>query len=199
MNEVKEGFMKDAQGRMVPLEMVRPIDQERDSLVHRLEERCAQVRTVCQQFREWADAEIEAYLQLSQEKYDIAHGGQHGNLTLTSYDGELRVLRAVQRSITFGDEIHAAKALIDECLKEWCDGARAELRVMVDDAFKVDKSGDLAADRILGLRRLAIVDPRWQKAMEAIAASIQVQSSKRYLRFYRRAPNGEYILQPAGV
>jgi len=199
MNTDNEEFMKDAQGRMVPLDMVRPIDQERDALVRRMEERFAQVRAVCQQFRTWADAEIEAYLQLSQEKYDIARGGQHGNLTLTSYDGELRVLRAVQRSITFGDEIHAAKALIDECLREWCDGARAELRVMVDDAFKVDKSGDLAADRILGLRRLAIKDPRWLKAMDAIGASIQVQSSKQYLRFYRRAPNGEYVLQPSGV
>jgi hypothetical protein len=192
-------MMKDAQGRLVPTENVREIDRLRDDLVKRLEARFAAVRAVCQEFRQFADGEIDAFLQLSQERFGIQRGGQCGNLSLSTYDGELRLQRAVQKRLEFSDEIHAAKTLIDECVRDWCTGARPELKVLVDDAFKVDQKGDLAADRVLGLRRLEIKDERWNRAMEAIAASVQVQSTRQYLRFYRRKPNGEYEHLPAGV
>lgn len=201
MNEanVVVKFMANAQGHLVPEANVRPIDIERDALVKRLTERFNQVRKVCAEFRAWADAEIDAYLELSQERFGVTHGGQHGNLTLMTYDGQLKVLRAIQNVITFSDEIHAAKHLIDECIKDWCAGARPELKTVVDDAFKVNKSGDLAADRILGLRRLEIADARWKAAMDAISASVQIQATRRYLRFYHRVGDGDYALDPAGV
>ena len=194
-----DNMMKDSAGRFVPVENVRPIDRLRDDLVKRLTARFEDVRHTCEEFRRWADTEIDAYLQLSQERYGIKSGGQQGNLTLTTYDGDLRLIRAVQKRLEFTDEIHAAKTLIDECVREWCSGARPELKVLVDDAFKVDQKGDLAADRVLGLRRLDIADPRWRLAMEAIAASLKVQSTRQYLRFYRRLPTGDYVHQPAGV
>ena len=75
MSENTDKYMKNALGHMVPVDLVKPIEQERDALVRRLEERYAQVRTVCKQFRMWADEEIEAYLQLSQEQYGISRGG----------------------------------------------------------------------------------------------------------------------------
>lgn len=191
--------MTDSQGRLVPVENVREIDRLRDDLVRRLAARYEEVRKVCQEFRAWADNEIDAYLQLSQERFGIKRGGQCGNLTLHTYDGQLRILRAVQKKLAFTDEIHAAKTLIDECIAEWTAGARPELKALVDDAFKVDSKGDLAADRVLGLRRLQIADPRWQRAMEAIADSLWVDATRQYLRFYRRKPDGEYEHIPAGV
>ncbi|MDR1506452.1 MAG: DUF3164 family protein, partial [Treponema sp.] len=53
--------------------------------------------------------------------------------------------------------------------------------------------------RVLGLRRLEIHDPDWQKAMRAITESIQVSGSKQYLRFYERNENGEYRQIPLDV
>jgi len=51
----------------------------------------------------------------------------------------------------------------------------------------VDKEGKLNTGRIIGLRRLAIDDPNWLRAMEAISDSMQVVGSKSYLRVYERA------------
>lgn len=192
-------MMKDAQGRMVPVEMVKPADQQRDRLVRDLFERYAQVQVACQHFRETADADIDAHLTLVQDQYGVKRGGQEGNLVLTSFDGELRIVRAVDKVIAFTDEIHAAKRLIYECVHEWTDGARPELKVLVDNAFRTDKQGHLSADRILGLLRLDIQDERWKSAMQAIKDSVRVSSTRTYLRFYRRMDNGQYAHIPSGV
>ncbi|WP_143413368.1 DUF3164 family protein, partial [Haemophilus aegyptius] len=53
-------------------------------------------------------------------------------------------------------------------------------------AFNVDKEGNLNTSRILGLRRVDIQDERWQNAMQAISESVQVVSSKAYVRLYER-------------
>jgi hypothetical protein len=192
-------MVKDAQGRMVPLEMVKPQDQQRDALVNDLFAKYATLQVACQNFRERADEEIDAHLALVQERYGVKRSGQKGNLVLTSYDGEMRIVRAVDNVIAFSDEIHAAKVLIFECVAEWVDGARPELKLVAEDAFRQDKQGHLSADRILGLLRWDIQDPRWQRAMAAIKDSIRVQSTRTYLRFYRRLGDGQYAHIPSGV
>ncbi len=197
--QVENGMMKDAQGRMVPVEMVKAADQQRDRLVRDLFERYALVQIGCQHFRETADADIDAHLTLVQDQYGVKRGGQEGNLVLTSFDGELRIVRAVDKVIAFTDEIHAAKRLIYECVHEWTNGARPELKVLVDNAFRTDKQGHLSADRILGLLRLDIQDERWKNAMQAIKDSVRVSSTRTYLRFYRRMDNGMYAHIPSGV
>jgi hypothetical protein len=192
-------MVKDAQGRLVPLEMVKPADRQRDELVQKLFSQYADVLDVCQKFRGEADEEIDAHLQLVQEQYGVKMGGQVGNLVLNSYDGELRVTRAVDKVIAFSDEIHAAKKLIFECVEEWITEARPELKVLVEDAFRQDKQGHLSAGRILGLLRLEIADERWKQAMLAIRDSVRVQNTRTYLRFYRRTAAGTYEHIPSGV
>jgi hypothetical protein len=197
--QIVNGMVKDAQGRLVPLEMVKPADRQRDELVQKLFSQYADVLDVCQKFRGEADAEIDAHLQLVQEQYGVKMGGQVGNLVLNSYDGELRVVRAVDKVIAFSDEIHAAKKLIFACVEEWTSEARPELKVLVEDAFRQDKQGHLSAGRILGLLRLEIADERWQQAMLAIRDSVRVQNTRTYLRFYKRTNDGTYAHIPSGV
>lgn len=197
--KLENGMVKDAQGRMVPQAMVKAADVQRDDLVMELFRRYDQIRHLCEVFRNCADAEIDAHLQLVQERYGVKMGGQAGNLVLTSYDGEYRVQRAKQKVLDFTDEIHAAKKLIFACVEEWTSDARPEIKVLVEDAFRQDKQGHLSAGRILGLLRLQIPDERWQQAMLAIKDSIRVQSTRTYLRFYKRQPGGTYTHIPSGV
>lgn len=199
MTTPEQTHMTNAQGHLVPIGSVRNIDILRDDLVRRLTARFHELIKGCQEFRAWADNEIDAFLQISQERYGVKLGGQCGNLNLVSYDGTMRVQRAVQKKLAFSDEIHAAKALIDECIIDWCKGARPELKTIVDEAFKVDAQGDLATDRVLGLRRLQIDDPRWLRAMEAITDSLWVDSTRQYIRFHRRKPDGTYEHIRSGV
>ena len=105
-------------------------------------------------------------------------------------------------AVRFDERIHAGKALIDECLHDWSSNARPELRSLIDNAFQVDKEGNLNTARILSLRRVDIQDERWTRAMQAISDSVQVIGSKDYIRFYERDENGKYqpiALDMAGV
>ena len=193
------GFRRDGAGRLVPEALVKPADLQRDQLVRDLHQQFAVLREQCAAFRERAEREIDAHLDLIAEKYGLKRGGQAGNLVLTSYDGELRIMRATDKVIAFTDEIHAAKKLIFACVAEWSEGASPELRVVADEAFRVDKQGHLSVARILGLLRWDIKDERWLQAMQAIRDSVQVQSTRSYLRFYKRAADGAYAKLDSGI
>jgi hypothetical protein len=105
----------------------------------------------------------------------------------------------MNETITFDERLQVARQIIGGCLDRWAAGARPEIRVLVNDAFQVDKAGNISTTRVLGLRRLEITDPDWQEAMKAITESIQISGSKQYLRFYERDEQGEYIQIPLDV
>ncbi|MBV5329997.1 MAG: DUF3164 family protein, partial [Chlorobium sp.] len=91
-------------------------------------------------------------LDLSAEKYGVTLGGVKGNINLVSFDGRFKVLREVSERLDFDERLQAAKALIDECLREWTRDSGAEVRTLIEDAFQVDKKGRINTQRILGLR-----------------------------------------------
>lgn len=103
----------------------------------------------------------------------------------------MKILVAIQENICFDERLQAAKALVDECVNEWVQGSRPEIVSLINGAFQVDKQGEINTGRILALRRLDINDERWQKAMQAIADSIQVIGSKTYVRFYKRVGDSD--------
>jgi hypothetical protein len=115
-----------------------------------------------------------------------AYRGKRGNVTLTTYDGRYKLCVAVNDTIQFNEKLQVAKTLIDNCIRRWADGSRSEIKLLVEDAFYVDKQGNINKNRILGMRRLAIEDAEWQEAMKAITDSIQITSTKTYIRFYER-------------
>jgi len=137
---------------------------------------------------------IAAFVQLSADRYDVSLGGKKGNVTLHSFDGQYRVNLAMQDTLVFDEGLLAAKALIDECINEWTEGSRTELKTLINAAFQVDKEGNISTARVLGLRRLAIKDDKWQRAMDALSDSLQVHTSKQFVRIYERGQDGEYQL-----
>lgn len=184
--EVPAGYLKDAQGRLVPESLVKPIDKARDHLVQELINKAVGVKTALVEFKKTTFADIAAFVDLSLEQYDTKLGGKKGNVTLFSFDGKYKVQFAVSENIQFDERLQAAKSLIDECITEWSQGSSPEIQVLVQDAFKTDSEGNLNHGRILGLRRLDIADERWKRAMQAIGESVQVVGSKQYVRFYQR-------------
>ena len=184
--EIPEGYLRDARGALIPQETIKPIDLARNDLVQEIVGKARAVSEHLAEFKTKTFADIEAFIELSAEKYDAKVGGKKGNVGLVSFDGRYKVLRAVQESLTFDERLHAAKALIDECLAEWTQGARSEIRALIDNAFAVDKEGNISTGRILTLRRLEIKDAKWLQAMDALSDSIQVQCSTSYIRVYER-------------
>lgn len=195
MQTVPDGFMQDSRGRLVPEANVRPSDKLQDELVRRLHREAEPVRQFMMDFKRLCFTEIHAFLDLVAEQYSTKLGSDKGNVTLTSYDGTLRVTVAVGNVISFGPEIQAAQTLIHGCLNRWSEGANANLKAVVLDAFDVDKQGSMNVGKILALRRLEIEDEEWQRGMQAISDSVRVDVTKDYVRLHRRpSPDAKWEL-----
>jgi hypothetical protein len=186
-SETPPGYMKDSKGRLVPEHLVKPLDLLMDQTVHKLIGYAEGLSDQISRFRGHSFDDIASFLALAADQYGAKIGGQKGNITLTSYDGTRKVQVAVADRLTFGAELQVAKALIDECIVDWSEGARAEIRALVEHAFRPDKEGQVSRDAVLALRRVDIDDDRWCRAMDAITDSIRVVGSKSYIRFYKRA------------
>lgn len=163
-----------------------PIDQARNSLVIELAELAKTVSEQLTRAKAKTFGDVAAFVDLSAEEYKVKLGGKKGNLTLHSFDGRYKLQIATAESITFDERLQAAKELLDQCAADWSDGTREEVKIVLQNTFQTDREGNLSVGKILGLRRWAITDARWQEAMRAISESIQVIGSKQYIRFYER-------------
>ena len=185
-DNVPDGYMRDATGRLTPVAMVREIDKMRDKLVGDLVLNALDVSAVLKRFKALAFGDIASFVQLSAEQYGAKLGGDKGNVTLTTYDGRYKIVRQVQETLRFDERLQAAKALIDECITEWAVNAAPQIKVLVNDAFSINKEGAVQTDRVLSLGRLDIKDEKWLRAMDAISESLQVVGSRSYIRVYER-------------
>ena len=193
--QIPEGYRQDAQGRLVHESLIKPIDLERDRLVQHLVDRASELHSELADFKAVAFGDIEAFVDLSAEQYGAKLGGKKGNVTLISFDGRYKVMRAVNESVALDERLQAARALIDECLRDWTEGARPEVVTLINDAFRTDTKGEIRTARVLPLRRMEIADKRWQQAMQAIGEACQVVGSKSYIRVYERIGDSDQYRQ----
>ena len=136
---IPTGYMEDAQGRLVPIETVKEIDRLRDQTVLEIVSQAKEVNDILAKFKAGVFGDIEAFIQLSGEKYGVQMGGKKGNVSLLSFDGRYKIQRAIAESLVFDERLQVAKELIDQCIHEWSEGSRAEIRALINDAFQVDK------------------------------------------------------------
>jgi hypothetical protein len=191
---VPAGYWQDAQGNLIPEGKIKAIDKLRDQLVRELCNQARQQSETLARFKLLCMTEVADFVALSLDQYGVKTGGTKGNITLTSFDGRFKLVRQMQDHIVFGEQLMAAKELIDQCVHEWAAGANDNIRALVSHAFQADKEGKINTARVLGLRRLEIQDGKWRQAMQAIADSMQTASTKPYIRFYQRdEQSGEYL------
>lgn len=193
-SEIPAGYVKDREGHLIPKDKVKPIDRERDQLVNRLAKEAEKISGTIADFRDRAFDDIASFAERSAAEYGAKMGGKKGNMTLFNFDGSLKIVVQRGENKTFDERLQVAKAIIDECIHKWAKGSNRNLQALVDHAFQVDKAGKVSVERILGLRRINIEDEAWDRAMRAIADSIQVVGSKRYFRVYRRVGESENYL-----
>lgn len=188
---IPDGYWQDANGRLVPADLIKDIDKARHELVMEIVAKAKEQHLLLVAFKASTFADISAFVELSADKYNAKVGGNKGNITLMSFDGKYKLVRQMQDNLAFDERLQAAKALIDACIKDWTQGSRSEIKALIDNAFQVDKEGKISTGRVLGLRRLDIQDPQWQSAMQAISDSVQVLGSKPYIRIYERVGDSD--------
>ncbi len=187
-------YKTDGKGNLIPLVNIKEIDLARDDLVREIFATVMPAVDALDAAKQQAIADVRAFVELSAEKYGVKPS-KKGNVTLNSFDGSLRVNVAMKDVVAFDERLQAAKALIDECLNEWTQDSRSELRVIVQQAFDVDKDGHISTAKVLSLRSLKIEDAKWQRAMQALSDSLHTLATREYVRLYRRDDtSGEYTL-----
>lgn len=191
--QTADQFRRNSKGHLVPVDQIKDIDKLRDDLVMEVIGKVTALQKEMRRVKDEIATEVEAFLELSAREYDTNYGGKKGNVTLSSFDGEYRIVRAVADHLAFDERLQVAKELIDQCIHEWTAGSSSEVQALVEHAFQTDSAGKISTARVLGLRSLNIQNEKWQQAMQAIMDSIQVTGSKSYLRFYKRqAQEGAY-------
>lgn len=187
-------YLEDARGHLVPRQNIDDRDLLRDELVKEIAGKLTRAQNDLNTVKAHAIADVRAFVQLQAEKYGISPS-KKGNVTLNSFDGRLRIVVAINDLLGFDERLHAAKALIDECLADYSQGANSNLLAIVNRAFDVDKDGRISTGKVLNLRSLKIDDEKWIRAMQALTDSLHIQSSKEYIRVYQRNDeSGEYEL-----
>lgn len=195
-NSIPAGYWQDANGALIPVSKIKPIDKDRHQTVVGLCEQAKAESARLAGFKLTAVERMDSFIDRSAAEYGVELRGTKGkgNVTMTSFDGKFKIVRQVQEKISFDERLQHAKELIDQCIHEWGKGSKAEIKVLVGHAFQVDKAGEISVGRVLSLRRLDITDEKWVKAMKAINESMQVASTKAYTRFYERDDaSGEYV------
>lgn len=191
---VPKGYWRNGEGALIPTTKIKDIDKLRHLKVTQLAEAAKDASAQLLAFKLEAMHTVQEFVETSLAEYDVKHGGKKGNITLVSFDGRYKIVRAMQETISFDERLQAAKSLIDECVRTWSKGSNDNIKVLINDAFQVDKQGSVNTGRILRLRTLKIDDEKWMRAMQAIADSMRVASTKPYIRFYELDTKaGDYV------
>lgn len=180
-------YMTDTKGNLVPVESISAADLLMDEMVRKIHGFAEALSAQICRFKQHTADDIYNFLALLAQEYGVIKGGPKGNVTFQTFDGLRRVSLQTAERVTFGPELQAAKALVDECLLDWSSDSGAELRTIVQNAFNVDKQGDVSPARMFSLLRYRIDDERWKRAMKAVTDSIRPIGTKEYFRFHRRS------------
>lgn len=187
-----DDYMKDAKGRLIPIDQVSEIDRLKHEFAIEMVGKAKQKNADLTAFKQVLFDDYTSFMELVAERYETTLGGKKGNVTIYSFDGIYKLTVAVQDRITLGPELQIAEKLIKECVRDWSQNARSELKTLVERVFETDKEGNINTREVLALRRYEIDDERWNRAMEAISDAINVIGSKAYMRFYERDDRGDY-------
>lgn len=179
-------YLPDAKGSLVPVSLIKPQHLLEDELVRKVMGHAIALSDQVSRFKEHTFDDLGGFEALLAQEYGSTLGGAKGNKTLTTHDGLFKISVQVADNIVFGPELQIAKGLVDECLNEWSQGSRDEIRAIVTRAFNTDKAGQINRSEIFMLLRLNITDPRWLRAMQAIRDAMRVEGSKTYVRCHRR-------------
>ena len=103
MKQMIEGkeYWRDARGNLTPAELVKDIDKARDVLVREWVEKGVSLNKEMRNFKDGIFGDIQAFIELSAEKYNAKIGGSKGNITLYSYDGKYKIQRAINDHLQF--------------------------------------------------------------------------------------------------
>jgi hypothetical protein len=189
--KIKKGklcYWIDGDGVEVPEKYIKDSDIRRDILVSNMVNKARQLNMIIKNAKLQMEQAIADYL-----KDTAAREGETwtGGTTLYSFSMDEAITIRVAKKWTFDEKLQIAKQKIDRVIESRSEGSDELIVALVNRAFKVDSKGEVDARQMIGLRQLKVEDPHWQEAMDLIADSQKVQSSKTYFYFQESGEDGK--------
>lgn len=199
VNEIPAGYKENARGHLVPEGMISPVENLTDELVKEIAGDWQTLNMGLAAFKQKAFNDVHALIGTINDEYGVKRGGEKGNVQLFSYDGRYKLVVAVAETIAPGPELQAAQEKILECLDDWTNEARPEVKAIVQEAFATDAQGGIRISRILSIKRYKIQSEAWQQAIRALDDALRVVGTKQYMRLYERDQTGGYRAIPLDI
>lgn len=184
----EKGFWLNAKGEAVHPDMIRVDEQLKTELVERIIDAAQHLKVLISIFKTESNEQVDAYFSLLLQNYGVDAKGKSvkGNLNLENFSSTSKVEIRAMDTLKPDEKIHIAKMKVDEFLKDETVDSPPLVRTLVMKAFDVDKKGNIDVKKLLALLRYDITEPRWVEAMAILTDSLQVASTKSYIRFYTR-------------
>ena len=191
-------FYTNSRGYKVPEDQMMPQDILKHELVTSHIAKAKALSQMHDDFKRQVFGDVQDFIALIADEYNVKIGGVKGNITLTSFDGKSKIAVGIDDQISFGPEIDIAKQLITQVIEDELADTSNFIGDLMRDAFEADKQGQYNKNRILALRkyRNANDSDDWAAAMKALDDAIIAGSSKTYIRFFETNEFGKWIQIP---
>lgn len=180
----------DGEGVETPEKYIDKGIKDRDRFVSSHIGKARQMHTVLKNFKREMERDIAKFLEMSAQR----EGEEWiGGTTLWNFSMDESITIKVAKKWTFDEKLQIAKQKIDRVIANRSEGSDDLIVALVNRAFKVDSKGEVDAKQMIGLRQLKVEDELWNEAMELIADSQKVQSTKTYFYFQEAGADGKMV------
>lgn len=184
----KTVYWIDGEGVETPEKYIDKSLKDRDAFVCSKVAKARQMHMLLSNFKRQMEHDIAKFLEDSAQR----EGEEWvGGTTLYSFSMDESISIKIAKKWTFDEKLQIAKQKIDKVIEARSEGSDDLIVALVNRAFKVDGKGEVDAKQMIGLRQLKVDDPLWNEAMELIADSQKVQSSKTYFYFQEAGEDGK--------
>jgi galactose mutarotase-like enzyme len=197
----KEKVWKDEAGNSIPATHIKPVEKVNEKVTGSIVTKALKVSEQLSQLKSHISKLVDEAFETFRKSYEGKKEDFKGNITLFNFDRTIKVEVRVTDAIQFDDmTISAAKAKLDEFLRDGIETKDAVIKEMVLDAFSTAR-GKLDVKKILGLKRYSdrIKDGRYSEAMSLIDQAIRRPNSATYYRVWVKSSQGHYESIPLAL
>lgn len=142
--------------------------------------------------------DFSTILNMKAELYGIRENQQ--SHTFTTDDG-LTIIIGHRIIDTFDDTVHTGIAKVRQYIQNVASGEKKEVEMMLDLLLKKDKNGNMKANRVLELKKIAekVNDYDFLDGVKIIEAAYKPAKSSTFIEAYYKDEHGKKVAIPLSI
>ena len=190
-------FLENSKGKRVPIELINPADRDRERMINQVFELAEELQVQLIETKQKMYFAIAEFMKKhgGVPEFDVASMEQ---LHFTDFAAKRQLQIRKAEKIDYNEQLNTALRLLNECVEEWTQGDRPELCSLIQQVVSAGKKGKIDHAMLLRLQRINSTYPKFQKAQQLIAASINTYFAKQYL-LIRKRDNAEGKFQTVNL